>query len=428
MSPSADPPSPISTETTIAALRKSINSEATPLPLRFRALFSLKHLATVSETAESNAAIDAIAAAFASPSALLKHELAYCLGQTGNLHAVEPLRNVLSDLNEDPMCRHEAAEALGALGDASQLDILRQFRDRDGEEVVVTETCEIAIDRLEWETSEQRKQEKLRKRTSRLTTLFPSSDFTSIDPAPPMEESQRTVDELEKNLMDQSKPLFVRYRAMFALRDLASPPDLPTAVPAVLALAKGLADPSALFRHEIAFVFGQLSHPASIPALTAALSDTNEASMVRHEAAEALGSLGEEEGVEATLLKFLHDDEKVVRESVIVALDMAKYEASGQTEYALIPEGTKLSHPASIPALTAALSDTNEASMVRHEAAEALGSLGEEEGVEATLLKFLHDDEKVVRESVIVALDMAEYEASGQTEYALIPEGTKVSA
>ncbi|KAF3359990.1 hypothetical protein VdG1_01680 [Verticillium dahliae VDG1] len=233
MSPSADPSSPISTETTIAALRKSITSEATPLPLRFRALFSLKHLATVSETAESNAAIDAIAAAFASPSALLKHELAYCLGQTGNLHAVEPLRN--------------AAEALGALGDASQLDILRQFRDREGEEVVVTETCEIAIDRLEWETSEQRKQEKLRK-----------SDFTSIDPAPPMEESQRTVDELEKNLMDQSKPLF-------------------------------------------------------------------------------------EEGVEATLLKFLHDDEKVVRESVIVALDMAEYEASGQTEYALIPEGTKVS-------------------------------------------------------------------------------------
>jgi deoxyhypusine monooxygenase len=143
--------------------------------------------------------------------------------------------------------------------------------------------------------------------------------------------------------MDTSRPLFVRYRAMFALRDLASPPDLPTAVPAVLALAKGLSDPSALFRHEIAFVFGQLSHPASIPALTASLSDLNEASMVRHEAAEALGSLGDEEGVEATLLAFLHDKEKVVRESVIVALDMAEYEASGQAEYALIPEGAKAS-------------------------------------------------------------------------------------
>lgn len=138
--------------------------------------------------------------------------------------------------------------------------------------------------------------------------------------------------------MDEKLPLFLRYRAMFSLRDLASPPDLPTAVPAVLALAKGFADPSALFRHEVAFVFGQLSHPASIPALTEALSNVNEASMVRHEAAEALGSLGEEEGVEDILKGFLNDKEKVVRESVIVALDMADYEKGGETEYALIPE------------------------------------------------------------------------------------------
>lgn len=125
---------------------------------------------------------------------------------------------------------------------------------------------------------------------------------------------------------------------MFALRDLASPLDLPSAVPAVHALAKGFADPSALFRHEIAFVFGQLSHPASIPALTAALSNLEEASMVRHEAAEALGSLGEEEGVEDILKRFLHDKEQVVRESVVVALDMAEFEKGGESEYALIPE------------------------------------------------------------------------------------------
>jgi deoxyhypusine monooxygenase len=153
-----------------------------------------------------------------------------------------------------------------------------------------------------------------------------------------MPDSEQTIDDLEKTLMDTTQPLFLRYRAMFALRDLASPPDLPTAVPAVLALAKGLNDSSALFRHEIAFVFGQLAHPASIPALTAALSNPDEASMVRHEAAEALGSLGDEEGVEDTLKRFLHDKEAVVRESVIVALDMAEYEKGGETEYALIPE------------------------------------------------------------------------------------------
>jgi deoxyhypusine monooxygenase len=142
-------------------------------------------------------------------------------------------------------------------------------------------------------------------------------------------------------LMDGKLPLFKRYRAMFALRDLASPPDLPTAVPAVHALAKGLADSSALFRHEIAFVFGQLSHPASIPSLAATLANMNEVGMVRHEAAEALGSLGDEDGVEDTLRHFLDDPEQVVRDSVIVALDMAEFEKGGELEYAIIPSQEK---------------------------------------------------------------------------------------
>ena len=163
------------------------------------------------------------------------------------------------------------------------------------------------------------------------------SDFASIDPAPPSEQSE-SIENLQKSLLDTKLPLFLRYRAMFSLRDLASPPDLPTAIPAVHALAKGFADPSALFRHEIAFVFGQLSHPASIPALTAALGNLEEASMVRHEAAEALGSLGEEDGVEDILKQFLNDKEQVVRDSVIVALDMAEFEKTGEVEYALIPE------------------------------------------------------------------------------------------
>lgn len=154
----------------------------------------------------------------------------------------------------------------------------------------------------------------------------------------PQETEQASIEQLEKTLLDPKLPLFERYRAMFALRDLASPPDLPTAVPAVEALARGFTDSSALFRHEIAFVFGQLSHPASIPSLTATLGDPKEASMVRHEAAEALGSLGEEDGVEDILKRFVDDPEQVVRESVIVALDMAEFERSGQPEYALIPE------------------------------------------------------------------------------------------
>lgn len=171
--------------------------------------------------------------------------------------------------------------------------------------------------------------------------LFLFSDFASIDPAPPLPQNERstpTIEELEKVLLDTKLPLFHRYRSMFALRDLASPPTLPTATPAVLSLAKGFADPSALFRHEIAFVFGQLSHPASIPSLVKALGNAQEMAMVRHEAAEALGSLGEEDGVEEILKGFLNDPVEVVRESVVVALDMAEYERSGETEYALVPQ------------------------------------------------------------------------------------------
>lgn len=153
-----------------------------------------------------------------------------------------------------------------------------------------------------------------------------------------MSTNEQSIPELKKTLLDTTLPLFKRYRAMFALRDLCSPPDLPTAVPAIEALAEGFQDGSALFRHEIAFVFGQLSHPASIPSLVATLGNKEEVGMVRHEAAEALGSLGAEEGVEETLKKFLDDPEKVVSDSIIVALDMAEYEKSGEQEYTLVPE------------------------------------------------------------------------------------------
>ncbi|KAK5165074.1 deoxyhypusine hydroxylase [Saxophila tyrrhenica] len=308
----------------VKPLRDTLTNESAALAARFRALFSLKHLASQQPaTSQTIPAIEAIAAAFTSPSALLKHELAYCLGQSGNEAAIPHLRAVIEDRQEDAMCRHEAAEALGALGDSGSLGLLKErWQDKDEEEVV-RETCEIAVARIEWANSKGRTVEELKQ-----------SDFASIDPAPPLplQQSQPSIPDLQQTLLDTSLKLFQRYRAMFALRDLASPPDLPTAKPAILALAQGFKDPSALFRHEIAFVFGQLSHPASIPSLVETLSDTKEASMVRHEAAEALGSLGEEEGVEDVLKKFLNDPEQVVRESIVVALDMADFERSGGME------------------------------------------------------------------------------------------------
>lgn len=76
-------------------------------------------------------------------------------------------------------------------------------------------------------------------------------------------------------------------------------------------------------RHEIAFVFGQLLSPHSIPPLVEVLRDENESEMVRHEAAEALGSIATPE-VLPHLREWMDKENapRVVRESCQVALDM----------------------------------------------------------------------------------------------------------
>lgn len=150
---------------TVAALRKTLTSETEPLARRFRALFSLKFVACLDPpTEQSVPAIEAIAAAFTSPSALLKHELAYCLGQSKKADAVPHLLHILKDKGEDTMCRHEAAEALGALGFEDSLALLKELRDDKNEPEVVRETCDIAVDRILWEISEEKKNEKIRPR------------------------------------------------------------------------------------------------------------------------------------------------------------------------------------------------------------------------------------------------------------------------
>jgi deoxyhypusine monooxygenase len=53
-------------------------------------------------------------------------------------------------------------------------------------------------------------------------------------------------------------------------------------------------------------VLGQLSHEASVPALTKVLENCDEHPMVRHEAAEALGSIATGDCL-PVLEKFLHD-------------------------------------------------------------------------------------------------------------------------
>lgn len=106
---------------------------------------------------------------------------------------------------------------------------------------------------------------------------------------------------------------------------------------AVQALCDSLQDKSALFRHEICFVFGELAHASCVPAMLKVLGDDKEHEMVRHEAAEALGAVVEEgdateagadeESLTGQVMKELKrwaedmQAPRVVRESCVVALD-----------------------------------------------------------------------------------------------------------
>lgn len=287
------------------------------LATRFRALFNLKSVGSEfkEDPASAKTAVEYIAECFRDDSELLKHEVAYVLGQTKNLNSAPSLRNVLEDVDQQCMVRHEAAEALGALNDIESLPLLEKYFAEDPLEEI-RQTCELAIERIKWETSDEAKKEKLQQ-----------SAYSSVDPAPPLSlEQDYKIEKLAKILNDQETPLFQRYRAMFRLRDIGTDE-------AALALATGFDDPSALFKHEIAYVFGQLSNPVTVPALVKVLQNTNEAPMVRHEAAEALGSIATDD-VLPVLENFAKDSDEVVRDSAIVALDMYEYENSNELEYA----------------------------------------------------------------------------------------------
>lgn len=288
------------------------------LPSRFRALFSLRAI-------DDDAAVEAIGHAFADSSALLKHELAYVLGQMQRPSALPKLEAVLRDTAEDAMVRHECAEAMGAIGEEASIPVLEAFLDDPS--APVRETCEIALDLIRGGRPSPPTRAAAAEEAAFDGAAAGMLTFGSVDPAPAMEGTHlMSVGALKAQLMDTRSDLYHRYKAMFALRNRGADPE------AVLALCAAFADESALFRHEVAYVLGQLQHPISVDALALQLAKADEAAMVRHECAEALGSIANERCIEL-LMRFKDDAEVVVAESCLVALDMAAYEQSAEMDF-----------------------------------------------------------------------------------------------
>nr|NVI76104.1 nero [Cucujiformia] len=186
----------------------------------------------------------------------------YCLGQMQDERAVDILISTLENKNQEPMVRHEAAEALGAIGSEKAIPYLQKYQ--QDPVIEVSETCLLALERIKW------------LKESEDTAVLPKNPYTSVDPAPPAQATDVKI--LRSTLINEEMSLFERYRAMFALRNIGSKE-------AVEALGEALRYGSALFKHEIAFVLGQMQNEHSVKYLKESLEDTDENEMVSHECA-----------------------------------------------------------------------------------------------------------------------------------------------
>lgn len=91
---------------------------------KYKAIFYFRDL----NTKES---VGMLAKGFRDPSDLLRHEVAYVLGQMRNPLATDVLIEVLENEDEADIVRHEAAEALGNIGTDKALRCLEKYVDSD---------------------------------------------------------------------------------------------------------------------------------------------------------------------------------------------------------------------------------------------------------------------------------------------------------
>lgn len=161
-------------------------------------------------------------------SVLLRHEVAYVLGQMQRADAVPFLEAVLTDADENPITRHEAAEALAGIGAPDSLAILTRHAHDDASEV--SDTCGLALATLSAQidkgacgcerrpqaalvagetTGEGAATEAATATTPTGADAPPALNLKYISPAPAAAAAPVTA--LRSQLLDASRPLFERW-------------------------------------------------------------------------------------------------------------------------------------------------------------------------------------------------------------------------
>jgi|UPI0005819C4F deoxyhypusine monooxygenase len=298
-------------------LQDSLADPSNPIGMRMRALYYLRQAHHDDEKLQGSV-VQALGRGLLEEKhgSLMRHEFAYVMGQLRDERCCHVLEQVLAQPDDNIMVRHEAAEALGAIGASRSKTVLEKVMVDNPDTPELSDTCQLALNVMHWRATGG---DPLDMPAACACMLNP---YSSVDPAPPHPtHAAMSFSALGELLCDAERTIFERYRAMFSLRNRGGEA-------AVVELCRALTQDtsSALLRHEVAYVLGQMQHPSSVESLEASLRRTDEHEMVRHESAEALGAIdGRWEDVERVLLEFVNDQDDVVKESCLVALDAADY-------------------------------------------------------------------------------------------------------
>jgi len=309
-----------------------------------------------------DASVSALLASLRDPSALFKHEVAFALGQMQATGAVETLKAMLRDESEHSMVRHEAAEALGAIASDACLEALETASEDASQ--VVRETATLALQRLRYAQAKRRDAQAKAPAAAAAAAAAARPDVLGS-----AKEQLSAGAHGTHSRVDEPDSPYISVDPV-----PAAPSDVPTR-----ALRVTLADESASLwdRYGAMFALRNRDDPSEVAKALGSVLATSDSALLKHEVCYVLGQI-QEKGNDARA------------------------------------------------ALRATLENAREHPMVRHEAAEAIGSIAAED-TEELLLKFRDDQDRIVAESCEVALDIMQSEISGEF-VPLVVEPTRAAA
>lgn len=258
-------------------------------------------------------------------SELLRHDVMYCIGQMKVKNSLEFLLGKMNDPKEKSIVRHEAGEALANYHSLRETIIPEMQVHWDSEDELLKSTVRVGIGKLSTFTETSRYGKKYG------GTIEPAEPFNEAEVREFIEskglESPKNQEELynqiHKLLLEDYSVVdeFPKYRLCYYLRDQA---DIRSkTILCDLMKPENRKAASALLRHELAFIMGQINNNDKViqDRLKEVSLDTTEHPVVRHEAILSFYDVTKDEEF---IEQFLKHENQLIRESVEVAIKIGE--------------------------------------------------------------------------------------------------------